>query len=442
MIHAVEKQQKTLNCLESNNFRRRQRINTLRKDRAVFDKIFKGIEMKILSEERQMVRRIKSLRKQESRLAKVRADLVQLEQVIGRDHREKLVREIKSVYKKNFLDYSGHGDDEEFLHQLSPEVDFEMARNSARKMLNVISVNRKLSDAPDTRPRSKYSRARKFDFKVDKERVCEAIHQKKGILEGLEQKLETLKRLVEESSIERIKQIFTKGPQICADLNGEFDQSTREVFELESEEQRLKREYKELKKEVDELQTEKDLIKRDCQDKEPESGYKTDADIRRANRMQDDAGQGPVKLPEDTTRFEKWQSRTAEVDAELEKYLAIFLDMAKNTYFDVNEIRDPCEFEDTSAEMEAETQPKDAGKALMAGSIENMSHVVESIENWVNMFVIIQKRNILGEKNCNASEQSLKKSPEYRRRLSRRKSKRHSFRKSIISNQSIRKVDR
>lgn len=141
MVHAIEKNQKTLNCLESGNYRRRQKINTLRKDRAVFDKIFKGIEVKILSEERQMIRRIKSLRKQEARLAKVEDNLAKLEKVIGEDHREKLVQEIESVYKKNFLDYSGHGDDEEFLTQLSPEAELEIRQDSTDRMQNVISVD-------------------------------------------------------------------------------------------------------------------------------------------------------------------------------------------------------------------------------------------------------------------------------------------------------------
>lgn len=440
MVHAVEKRQKTLNCLESNNFRRRQRINTLRKDRAVFDKIFKGIEMKILSEERQMIKRIKSLRKQEARLAKVRADLVQLEKVIGRDHREKLVREIQSVYKKNFLDYSGQGDDEEFLNQLDPEGEFEVVERSAQKLLNVISVDPKKRKTEDPRPRSKYSRMRKFDFKIDKEKMHEAIHQKKEILEGLEQKLEMLKRLVEESSIERISQIFTNGPQMCAELHSQFDQTTREVFELETTHQKLEKEHKELQKEVNELQTEKTFIKRDWQESDKKGEYKMDANIRKDNRARDDESLQPGNLPEDTSRFEKWESRTAEVDEQLEKYLAIFLDIARNTFFDVDEVRDPCHFEENSDQATVKMEPIESGKTLLERPMENISQVVEGIENWVNMFVIIQKRNILGEKDCNASEQSFKKSPEYRRRLSRRKSKRHSFRKSIVSNQSMRKV--
>ena len=152
MIYEIEKNQKLLNCIESNNYRRRQKINTLRKDRAVFDKVFKGIEMNILKEEKQMIKKIKSLRKKEEKLKKVKKDLEQLETVIGGNHREKLVEEIHKVYKTNCLEYSGHEDDQEFLGQLTQKEDLDILEGSSRehKFSELMSVDVKNSTHKNT----------------------------------------------------------------------------------------------------------------------------------------------------------------------------------------------------------------------------------------------------------------------------------------------------
>lgn len=254
----------------------------------------------------------------------------------------------------------------------------------------------------------------------------------------MEKKLESLKRLVEESSLERIEEIYRKGPQICQELHLEFDKTTQEVFELENEEQKLAKETKELEKQIEELKTEKKLIKQDA------AGFKTkeyqkDIEIRRANRERDDESQKLGNLPVDSSNFDKWEKKTAEVDRELEKYLAIFLDIARNSYFDEGGLENLKEFPGEAKEKV--TKDIFSGKILPGQSLESTTNLIEKIENWVNMFVIIQKRNLMGEEENLGSEQSRKKSQKNQRRYSRRMSKRHSFRKSVLSNQSLRKVN-
>jgi hypothetical protein len=443
MVHAIEKNQKVLNCLESNNYRRRQKINTLRKDRAVFDKIFKGIEMKILKEEKQMIRRIKSLRKEEAKLEKVKADLEKLEKVIGEDHREKLVNQIQEVYTKNFLDYSGHDDDEEFLHHLTPkeEVNLETRNTHRYQLSKIMSVDfkNKLSKALDeTRGKSKYSRSRKFEFRISKDKLHEAIHQKKAILEEMEKKLETLKRLVEENRIDQIEQIFLKGPQICKELHDEFDQTTKEVFELENEEQKYAKVLREIENEIKDLKMEKKMIKEDFREMHNNKHkYQKDLEIRKENRERDDDQMKPSNLPIDSQEFEFWKKKTENLDSEFEKYLGIYTDMAKNTCFDWNLIKDNNDLGQSTNSKELPISHYNE-EYLKTKNPEEITDIIMTIENWVNMFVIIQKRNLLGDNSYSIN--SFKKSPEMKRRGSRRNSRRQSFRKSMLSNQSIKKV--
>lgn len=126
LVHEIEKHQKILNCIESGNSKRRKNINNLRKERAVFDKVFKGIEMKIMYQEKSMNKQIKRLSEKDEKLRKVEKDLTQLETVIGGNHREELVKKIEKVYQENFVDYSGAEDDEEFLGELSPKMKASM----------------------------------------------------------------------------------------------------------------------------------------------------------------------------------------------------------------------------------------------------------------------------------------------------------------------------
>lgn len=141
LVYEIEKNQKFLNCIESCNFKRRQRINTLRKDRAVFDKIFKNIEMKILKEEKHMIRSIKALRMKEQKMKKARNDLNQLENVIGSDCRDKLAEQIRGIYQKYFVEYTHQEDDHEIMEKLTPMSHREFIIPTLRKLKYDLSVD-------------------------------------------------------------------------------------------------------------------------------------------------------------------------------------------------------------------------------------------------------------------------------------------------------------
>ena len=121
LIHAIEKHQKTLNSIDSSNSKRRMNINCLRKDRTVFDKVFKGIEVNIMKEERKIIKQIKKLKEKQDRLEKVEKDLIQLESCLGGEDRDKLAQKIEEIYKEHFVDYTGDEDDQEFLGELLPK---------------------------------------------------------------------------------------------------------------------------------------------------------------------------------------------------------------------------------------------------------------------------------------------------------------------------------
>jgi hypothetical protein len=141
LVYDIEKNQKLLNCIESCNYKRRQRINTLRKDRAVFDKIFKNIEMKILKEEKQMIKSIKGLRVKEAKMSKAKEDLDQLENVIGGDCRDKLALQIREIYKKYSVEYTHEEDDQKMMQELTPLSHRDFIIPTLRKLNYDMSVD-------------------------------------------------------------------------------------------------------------------------------------------------------------------------------------------------------------------------------------------------------------------------------------------------------------
>lgn len=118
LTYEVEKKQKMLNILESGNAKRRKNINDQRKERAVFDKIFKNIEFKIMHKEKEIISQIKDLKQDKIKLNKSKEDLENLEKGIGENHTEKLVKNIENIFQVHYLDYDGENDDHEFFEDL------------------------------------------------------------------------------------------------------------------------------------------------------------------------------------------------------------------------------------------------------------------------------------------------------------------------------------
>ena len=283
---------------------------------------------------------------------------------------------------------------------------------------------------------------KKFDFKLNKEKLQDAIHQKKSIVEEMEKKLETLKRLVEENKIEEIEQIFIKGQNICVDLHSEFDKKVEEVFNLQNQEQELIKELAEIEKEINDLTTEKNLVKQDVKKKQIRGKYLKDWEIRTNNRRRDDETLKVENLPLDSRDFHKWAAKVEEIDVELEKYLGIYLDVAKVTCFDEQKLKNLSEVDSKKEKLE-ENSVIYLEKEIFKRSPEEIQKIIRKMENWVNMLVTVQKRNTLSEIEHKSMERPLKKSPEYKKRNSRRFSRKNSNRKSVVStNSKSRKVGR
>ena len=134
-----------LNTTESENYKKSQHIDSLRKQRAVFDQIFKGIEVNIEKEEKKMVQKIKSLRKKEKLFEKTKKDYDKLMDIIGKNHRDKLVEEIGEVYKKNYLEYSGSEEDSHFMDKISSEINQKktLKTNELTDPKNILSIEMK-----------------------------------------------------------------------------------------------------------------------------------------------------------------------------------------------------------------------------------------------------------------------------------------------------------
>ena len=122
MVHQIETSTQLLNCIQSNNSKRRQKIDDMRKHRALFDKVFKGLEESIYQEEKKIIAQIKSLRLIQKKAAKVEKDLEKLRSALKKNHKDDLAEQIEEVYHKNFVEYDGYDeDDERILNQLSPQ---------------------------------------------------------------------------------------------------------------------------------------------------------------------------------------------------------------------------------------------------------------------------------------------------------------------------------
>lgn len=261
-----------------------------------------------------------------------------------------------------------------------------------------------------------------------------AIHSKKHTAEEMEKKLETLKRVVEENKLEEIEDVLNKGQEIYLLLHEEFEDSVKEVFDLQKKEQELLLELREVDKEVQDLSMEKMLFKADTRVEKKKTGKsRTDAHIRRKNREKNEEKLRPENLPLDQEEFQKWSGKIQNVDAQLEKYLGVYLELAGVTHFDPNQFelqsRVQNEVEPGALEMIQE-------KKLVSKSEEEIQSKVQSIENWLNMLIMIQKRNLIGERNQIRLEINAQASPE-KKKGTRRASRIASNRRSFLLTQSI-----
>lgn len=262
-----------------------------------------------------------------------------------------------------------------------------------------------------------------------------AIHSKKHTAEEMEKKLETLKRVVEENKLEEIEDVLNKGQEIYLLLHEEFEDSVKEVFDLQKKEQELLLELREVDKEVQDLSMEKMLFKADTRVEKKKTGKsRTDAHIRRKNREKNEEKLRPENLPLDQEEFQKWSGKIQNVDAQLEKYLGVYLELAGVTHFDPNQFelqsRVQNEVEPGALEMIQE-------KKLVSKSEEEIQSKVQSIENWLNMLIMIQKRNLIGERNQIRLEINAQASPEKKKKGTRRASRIASNRRSFLLTQSI-----
>lgn len=262
-----------------------------------------------------------------------------------------------------------------------------------------------------------------------------AIHSKKHTAEEMEKKLETLKRVVEENKLEEIEDVLNKGQEIYLLLHEEFEDSVKEVFDLQKKEQELLLELREVDKEVQDLSMEKMLFKADTKVEKKKTGKsRTDAHIRRKNREKNEEKLRPENLPLDQEEFQKWSGKIQNVDAQLEKYLGVYLELAGVTHFDPNQFelqsRVQNEVEPGALEMIQE-------KKLVSKSEEEIQSKVQSIENWLNMLIMIQKRNLVGERNQIRLEINAQASPEKKKKGTRRASRIASNRRSFLLTQSI-----
>lgn len=265
---------------------------------------------------------------------------------------------------------------------------------------------------------------------------------KKQIVEEMEKKMETLKRRVEENTLEEIENVLNRGTDIYSDLHSNYEESVQEVFDLQKKEEDLIRELNEINKEVNHLTTEKLLFKKDTQGgKTQRENRITDIEIRKTNRVKNKDFAKSEDLPVDCVEFEKWKKKTEIVDEELEKYLGIYLELGKVTNFGEEQFECTSRVNNIIGENEGISGSLMNEKTLMKKSEEDIQNKVQSIEEWLNLMITIQKKNVLGGKSGVRLEMSPQKTPEKKRRNSRRTSRRMSKlelnRRSFVSTQSM-----
>ena len=238
---------------------------------------------------------------------------------------------------------------------------------------------------------------RQLHFTSVTKKIHHLITTKAEEVESMTNNLELLKRIVEESDLDQIEKISDSAPQILGRLQNNYDVLSQEVFLLAKKEQDLQRQAEALDQDIHHLKASKRELKEDLE-KANLDPVRTGivSRIRKANYEGNDQSFRFENLPVDSKEFDQWNSKLSKVETDLLKYFRIYMDLAQVTSFDLacQEKRDHCEGKKSTTSEES--KPTEINEImLLEKTPEEISKTIKQLENWINLFPLIRKRNTL-----------------------------------------------
>lgn len=249
----------------------------------------------------------------------------------------------------------------------------------------------------------KRHKSKKVEFSQTQDSILESIHTKGQQCEEIELKIEQLKRLVEENDISNIEETHLNGDTNIECLEQQFKSSNEQLFNATLEEKRIYKLLEEKQEQLSNLELESSYMKLDMKRFSTNNRKKLDPSnyqlmlIRENNRALDLNIAREKLTQKDESEKLKWQKKLVEVDSNLVKYLGVFTDLAKVTLLDSQIIREIM----SSSENWTSTKSKNVEqqmlrleeRELVKRPMNDVQKIAQEIENWLNMFVIVQKKN-------------------------------------------------
>ena len=218
-----------------------------------------------------------------------------------------------------------------------------------------------------------------------------SILEKKNICEEYEHKIETIKRLMGESDLAQIREISMYGDETLTSLQGQYNIDNELLFSKNTREKDAKKELEQVEQEIEDLKLENLFIKEDVKKYEAKKKREDFSQMKdkretlhKDNRIKDDN----KEVEYDDSKYNFWESRIKEIDMELQDHLAVFSDMGDRSDFNINSLQFLAEYG-----MEQPQNRMLTDKEMLTFQAEHAQEVAQEVENWVNLFVIIHKKN-------------------------------------------------
>lgn len=228
----LEKITKNYNSISSANIKKRNKINSLRKERTLYDHIFKTLEYQILTEEKNLLQLIKKNQKEEELLKEHNKNLENIKDLVGKNKYEdfyKILQEEKKKYN-----------DQVTKPQKEQQKQYRKTVLLERKKLrNLIKPEK---PEPEIKPKKTLNPEEEEEL-INQIRIDEFMDDKENKLEFLEKLFKDFKYYTENTEIELLKEYIYKGEEINEKIYNDF-------CDLENKYENLKISNKKIEKDL------------------------------------------------------------------------------------------------------------------------------------------------------------------------------------------------
>lgn len=210
----LEKITKNYNSISSANIKKRNKINSLRKERTLYDHIFKTLEYQILTEEKNLLQLIKKNQKEEELLKSHNKNLENIKDLVGKNKYEdfyKILQEEKKKYNEQVT-----------KPQKEQQKEYRKTVLLERKKIRNIVQKKKEIKTDENSQKVKKLNSEDEEEIINQIRIDEFMDDKENKLEFLEKLFKDFKFYTENTDVELLKEYLYKGEEINERIYNEF----------------------------------------------------------------------------------------------------------------------------------------------------------------------------------------------------------------------------